>query len=306
MRRTCLPLAALVLAGCGYTGAPLPPTLDVPGKVTDLRVLERADKLLVDFTIPPLTTEGLPLKLSKVELLADEKPLAADGLAPGPVHMEYPAADFVGREVSFRVRVFSRKGRDGGWSDPVLLAVIPPLAVPAGLKAEAVATGVRLTWNAPSGMMFRVRRGSGKEPATELATAGGQEWVDTTARYGVSYGYTLQAVVKPGAESEISAPVTITPVDLFPPAVPQGLAALAATASIELTWDRNTEPDLAGYYLYRAAGDKPLERLGGLLDEPAYSDREVQPGTRYRYAVSSLDQAGNESEKSQPVEAALP
>ncbi len=133
--------------------------------------------------------------------------------------------------------------------------------------------------------------------------------MDPDTRFAVTYEYTVQAVEKAGesfAESEISAPFSITRVDKFPPAVPQGLMALAASSSVELTWDRNTEPDLRGYYVYRAAGDGPLERVGGLLDAPGYSDRDVKPGTLYRYAVASLDESGNQSGPCKPVEAMLP
>ena len=119
----------------------------------------------------------------------------------------------------------------------------------------------------------------------------------------------MQAVLKSGganAESEIRGPFSITPEDKFPPAAPVGLTALAGAASIELTWERNTEPDLAGYYLYRAGADGAFARLGGLLEAPASSDRDVKPGIRYRYAVSAVDRSGNESGRSGPVEAVLP
>ena len=50
------------LAGCGYIGNPQPPALDIPSAVIDLRAAEDGDRVLVEFTIPMLTTEGLPLK----------------------------------------------------------------------------------------------------------------------------------------------------------------------------------------------------------------------------------------------------
>jgi fibronectin type 3 domain-containing protein len=40
-----------------------------------------------------------------------------------------------------------------------------------------------------------------------------------------------------------------------------------------------------------------------LIDAPAYGDRQVEAGKRYRYTVSSVDQAGNESARSEAVEA---
>jgi hypothetical protein len=42
------------------------------------------------------------------------------------------------------------------------------------------------------------------------------------------------------------------------------------------------------------------------LTAPAFSDRDVMPGVTYRYQVSAMDTAGNESEKSASVETQLP
>jgi fibronectin type 3 domain-containing protein len=38
---------------------------------------------------------------------------------------------------------------------------------------------------------------------------------------------------------------------------------------------------------------------------PSYSDRKVEAGKSYRYQVAALDAAGNESERSAAVTAAL-
>ena len=62
MRPAALVLAALLPTGCAYIGNPKPPTLDIPLRVMDLRAAEFGDRILVQFTIAPLTTEGLPLK----------------------------------------------------------------------------------------------------------------------------------------------------------------------------------------------------------------------------------------------------
>jgi hypothetical protein len=54
-----LVLAAGLLTGCGYAGEPKPPALKRPGKATNLDVAERGDKIIVTFTLPLQTTEGL-------------------------------------------------------------------------------------------------------------------------------------------------------------------------------------------------------------------------------------------------------
>jgi hypothetical protein len=48
-----------LLTGCGYAGEPKPPELKRPEKVKNLDVSERGDKVIVTFTLPLETTEGL-------------------------------------------------------------------------------------------------------------------------------------------------------------------------------------------------------------------------------------------------------
>jgi fibronectin type 3 domain-containing protein len=130
------------------------------------------------------------------------------------------------------------------------------------------------------------------------------EWLDKEAEFGKPYTYVVQRTEAAGAavaESELSEPVTITPRDTFPPATPTGIRAIGGTQSIELTWERNTEADLAGYRLYRAAGDGAFEKLEDLVQVPAYSDRKVETGKTYRYQISAVDQAGNESPRSAAI-----
>jgi hypothetical protein len=320
-----LPFAFL---SCGYVGEPLPPSLNIPGRVTDLRTLQRGDKIIVNFTIPELTTDGVLLKLGSVEMQAgtwgneqfDEGTWAAHAklldtaeLKVGANRVEAPAHDWVGRQVFFRVRPYSRKGRYGDWSEFAVLRVIPPLEPPFGLRADAVPQGVRVTWKAPQqlpNLAFRVRRRAGaEETATIVASVTGRHWVDSETGYGESYEYSVQAVARNGeseAESEISEPATVAPEDSVPPSVPAALIALAGIQSIELAWERNTEADLRGYRLYRSADNGPFRRIADLLETPSYSDRNVESGKLYKYVVSAVDRLGNESDLSKAVEIAVP
>ncbi len=319
--------AFLLLSGCGYIGDPLPPALRIPGRVTDLRVAQQEDRIVIHFTVPELTTDGLPLRLGKLDLLAGPyaqapfnaeawaagaKTLDTSAVKPGPATVEVTPSGWNGQEVFFRVRVLSDRGKDGGWSDFANLRVIAPLHKPDGLKVEATAQGVKLTWagpREPAGMTFRIRRREGKGAVAEVATAAGSEWVDTQTRYGETYEYSVQSLMTADgarAESAQSDPISIVPVDRFPPAVPTGLTALAGPSSIELSWDPNPEPDLAGYIVYRAVSGGALERLAGPLAAPSFSDKGTRPATAYKYAVSAVDQTGNESPRSNAVEISMP
>jgi fibronectin type 3 domain-containing protein len=46
-----------------------------------------------------------------------------------------------------------------------------------------------------------------------------------------------------------------------------------------------------------------FQKLAGPTDTPAFSDMSIESGKRYRYAVTALDQTGNESARSAPAEA---
>ncbi len=85
----------------------------------------------------------------------------------------------------------------------------------------------------------------------------------------------------------------VTPKDTFPPAAPKSLAAIAAPGVINLIWDANTEPDLAGYLVLR--GEAPGDTLQTITKEPVttntFRDDTVRAGTRYVYAVVAVDRA---------------
>ena len=76
--------------------------------------------------------------------------------------------------------------------------------------------------------------------------------------------------------------------------------------SIELAWERSPESDLRGYRVYRAEKGGELAMLTDFVNTPAFSDRQIESGKTYVYAVAALDYAGNESARSATLEVAAP
>ena len=150
-----------------------------------------------------------------------------------------------------------RRGlRDGGITDP---DVTPPTA-PATLLAADTAgdqgASIDLSWAAASDAVgvtgYKLYRGTAPgvygTPTTLLATT---SYTDTTAVTGTRYYYAVSAVDAAGNEGAKSPEATAIATDDLAPATPTGLAAVGGTKRVDLTWSANTEPDLAGYDVYR-------------------------------------------------------
>jgi hypothetical protein len=313
-------LLVVFCGACGYRGDPLPPALNIASPVANLRAVEYGDRLIVGFTIPPLTTEGLTLtRIGTVELrvgpgstpfdtnrwAASAREIPVKVEKTGPFNTTISAADWVGKEIILAVRVVNPKGRASAWSNLAVVNVLPPVPAPSSVAAESAPQGARVRWQSPLGSFRVFRLGPNEKQPALLATVETPEYVDATAQFGTTYSYRVQAL-HDKAESVISEPYTMTPVDTFPPVSPSGLSGVPGVGAIELLWDRNTEPDLRGYRVYRAAESGQFERLAEFVDAPAYSDRQIDAGKKYRYAVTAIDQAGNESAKSAAVEVTAP
>jgi hypothetical protein len=313
-----------MLSGCGYIGEPLPPLANVPAKIGDLSAVQRGSRIIVQFTVPQITTETKPIpgpikldlragtaeRFDEASWSADAKKIPAAPIANGIARYEFPANDWTGKFLIIGGRVEASNGKTGAWSNFVVLPVVAPPPMPANMKAIATAEGVKLTWAAQSTLatQFRVfRKPEGVTDFALAATVDKPEWTDAEIEYGKQYTYLAQTVMKVDdnklAESDLSAETAIKPIDTFPPAPPTSLHVTAGPASNELSWDPNTESDLASYRVYRAASGGQLEKLADVAPVPAYSDKAIQKGVEYRYAVTALDRAGNESQKSPPATA---
>ena len=126
---------------------------------------------------------------------------------------------------------------------------------------------------------------------------------DAVFSFDHSYFYKVRAVAIANgreAESEDSQIVSSTPHDVYPPAAPTGLTAVFGTKAVELIWTANSEPDLAGYNVYRREKDTASQRLNQkLLLTPTFVDPSVAPRHEYFYRVTALDLNENESQPSE-------
>jgi hypothetical protein len=292
-----------------------------------------------------LLKEPVPVQICWRQGSGDCQTLGHVTLAPGSegdFQGQLPAALLSGdpRPVSCFVELKSPKGRSAGLSNPaVILAGTAPAAI-SGLTAEVRADGVALHWGGVDTTAVRLHRKLLSAPKPEEKTNNGpmkrdEEPVlrdllvetpatepksgalDKTARFGEVYEYTVQRVARVTVDGKteelagaVSAPVKVDVIDTFPPAVPQGLVAVLVpeAKTIDLSWQPDTDEDLAGYIVYRTEGDAPWKRISGEqpLIGPAFRDPKVEAGHSYRYSVSAIDLTGHESRRSAEAQESLP
>jgi hypothetical protein len=140
--------------------------------------------------------------------------------------------------------------------------------------------------------------------------------LDTTVHTGNTYHYIAQRIEQITLGNHLleiasapSAPAQTDYRDIFPPSVPVGLvsAADSTARAIDLNWNPDVDPGLAGYIVYRrpAGSSQPPQRIspaGKPVTTSSWSDTTARPGERYAYSVTAIDTSGNESQRSAEVE----
>jgi hypothetical protein len=195
----------LAAISCGAPGVPLPPSLDLPTPVTDLKAVRKGDKVSLSWTVPSRNTDQLPIQhLGDTEICRSigespnpgcENPVARVAPQQNPpgeaakkssakVEASYtdtlPPKDLAENStgwISYAISVTNERGRSAGPSKLVKVLSVPVLAPPANLKAEPSAEGIVLSWspvpeppeNENLSHVYRVYR---QEPGTAPAVAG--------------------------------------------------------------------------------------------------------------------------------------
>ncbi len=141
--------------------------------------------------------------------------------------------------------------------------------------------------------------------------------LDNSALLNRQYRYVVERVATLAAggqpvevQGSPSTAIVVTTTDVFAPAVPQGLVAVAdaAAGAIDLSWSPNTDSDLSGYHVFRRDVDAglPAQQIASVSAEPSFRDTGVQAGHTYAYSLSAMDQNGMESKHCLEVQETLP
>lgn len=224
--------------------------------------------------------------------------------------------DVFRHSLHYAVKVVNKKSQDAGPSNVVSLNVVPLPVSPGELRIVSKGEQhIELAWDLPilnidgstarPPMQFNVYRRADSAPGTRLNSSpvAGQSFKDSSIELDKSYVYSVRPVVETPSgwvEGEDSSLLEASNADIYPPKPPAELTAISSSQGISLVWLPNTEPDLAGYWVYRSGPDKKFQRLQDeLLATVSIIDKTVEKGQTYFYRVRAVDQKGNVSEFSE-------
>ena len=121
---------------------------------------------------------------------------------------------------------------------------------------------------------------------------------------GVTYYFSVATVYSSGAEGPLSNEISYTPADTAPPAAVQGVAARVNEDNrkeISLTWDKNADSDTVGYKVYYGTNSGVYGASENVGNAQSVTLEVENTLTRFYFAVSAVDRAGNESQLSTEI-----
>lgn len=231
--------------------------------------------------------------------------------------------------LSYAVTVLNQSGKSAGLSNVVEVSSAPALPAPDDFKAQVTADGVALTWSpvtVPSipGLRFvyrvyRQAKDVGKELLVgEVPISSPPEFLDRDMEWDKTYQYRVDVASVSASdgktlevEGDDTPRVQVDTHDVFAPAIPTGLQAVASILGssnfVDLIWSPVADRDLAGYNVYRMEENHAAMKLNSsLLQTPAYRDGQAGSGHVYTYSVTAVDLRGNESAKSEAATERVP
>ncbi|SCA96863.1 Chitin binding protein [Bacillus mycoides] len=173
---------------------------------------------------------------------------------------------------------------------------------PSGLQVvKATSNSVELNWK-PATDNVGVKEYQVLRNGEVINTVAGTSLVDKKLSPNTDYTYTVKAVDAVGNISKESKALviktTVEKPDTEAPTQPKGLHSMGITANtVDLMWSPSEDNiDVDHYIVYREIAGVTKEI--GTVNTTSFMDKNLQANTTYKYAVSAVDTAGNESIKS--------
>ena len=318
-----IPKAPLIVSELAATQQGTSIILTFPiSKLTRTDKLKRVDIYRVIETTndpPGITEEAFTIKAALIASLEESQLPTATSLITFIDPIDFKITNDQTRN-RYAVRLINLEDRPADLSN---YALITPLSIVAGppldLKSTVSQTQLEISWQPPAANLngskpanvrgYNLYRKVGKEIVKVNKTPLKEpRYVEKQFQFGTTYEFTVRALTLPreGApateiiESNESLALSVTPKDMFPPSAPNSITIASRGGIMSLFWPANPEPDVIGYNIYRSEDEKIWSKITARpITTSTFSDRQVQVGKRYFYQLTAIDNAGNESARSE-------
>ena len=233
----------------------------------------------------------------------------------------------------YAIRYVNSAGQRAAYSnfflmEPAAKVAQPPTVIKTGNEYSEAA--ITLTWVAPAKNIdgstpvnllgYNVYRTIVSKPEAESKPLNPEpvtatQYQDKKFKFGEKYVYFVRSVSlgteAKQVESLDSNSIELSQTDIYPPTAPSLAPPGVAPGRISLFWSANSEPDLAGYIVFRStdpnlAKDKWTRLTRDIYTKTTFTDTNVETGKTYYYYVVAIDNAGNPSDYSQVVSETVP
>ncbi|WP_438711007.1 hypothetical protein ACSTS3_21095 [Aquimarina muelleri] len=260
---------------------------------------ESAEKEISGFSLNWAAQEKGPYKEVQTNIAPNRRKTSYDTLGPS----NYFTISAIGKNKE-KTTSFSKFVQS--------IDTIPP-AVPVGLQATIDTLGIiKLHWQANTDkdlLGYRVFRGHrANEEVVQLTVSPitAPIFQDTVQIKSLNKNvyYQVVAVDQRFNMSAYSEKLIVQKPDVIPPSSPIFETYAVKKDSIYVQWINSSSEDVIEHSLYRqtvAESEKGWKLLFTTDTIPSYTDIDIQPNTKYRYAIFAKDQSGLQSLASTPL-----
>lgn len=303
-------LLILTVFSCAKVGDPLPPLPSDVVLVGDLQLVRSGRDFYLTFPHPVRELSEIEvyrLCEGEAEDLDDTDPVK---VVPG-TEIEILAfldrsfvlapGDDLSPECIFAVRTINLRGKRSGFSNQVSWKSAALPLTPAGLKTVTSETQVHVEWQMPEEYKSEQGKAQPEFLINLREVTKDNSYIIPDFSFGEPLPFEVRTIDRNDGGILLSEPLLLEkfiPEDVFPPKSPSGLIVVRMADRVQLTWDDNTETDLAGYYVYRTAVDTEPQRISPLATINRFVDEDPPDAPGFTYSVSAVDKWDNESSAS--------
>jgi hypothetical protein len=278
----------MLLASCGKKGPPTLTQFQPPPPVERLSAVHRDGTIILTWAYAK--PKRLAVRGFYIERSTANGPFVNMGFVPAEQSLFVDRQFEIDTSYRYRLRVYSMRDVFSGPS-PELTVIPEPLpAAPTGLRFEADAQGMVLSW-APSGdnVTYTVFTsiGPGTSPWQPLnAVPIAEPRYHTGIPAGASASFTVRAVRQGSIANEGAlSDVLEIPAAAFVPASPRELSGVRAHDRMYLSWKDNPEKWITGYRVYRRLEGRSFTAVG-TVTIPFFTDQQASSGDAVYYVTA--------------------